>query len=157
MSDKETRMPWEAIRRVLAGELAAIDGVLPGSVVMRQMRCGKPGCACKHDPPTLHGPYIQWTRTVDNRTVTRYLSEDQLARYQGWFDNARRLKEIVAKLEIASLHAFERFEAARSRAGDATSPSGSRRRPPRQRPALRRTQPDVADHTGERQPHNSGQ
>lgn len=31
MADRETHMPWEATRRALAGELAAIDGVLPGS------------------------------------------------------------------------------------------------------------------------------
>jgi hypothetical protein len=137
MADRETRMPWEATRRALAGELAAIDGVLPGSVVLRQMRCGKPGCACKHDPPTLHGPYIQWTRTVDGKTVTRYLSEDQLARYQQWFDNARHLKEIVAKLEIASLHAVEQSEATRFPAAGPETPSGSRRGPgpARQRPA----------------------
>jgi hypothetical protein len=135
MPDRETHMPWEATRRALAGELAAIDGVLPGSVVLRQMRCGKPGCACKHDPPTLHGPYIQWTRTVDGKTVTRYLTQDQLRRYQQWFDNARRLKEIVAKLEIASVHAVEQSEAASASAADASTPSGSRRRSPRQRPA----------------------
>ena len=135
MPDKETHMPWEATRRALAGELAAIDGVLPGSVVLRQKRCGKPGCACKHDPPTLHGPYIQWTRTVDGKTVTRYLTQDQLGRYQQWFDNARRLREIVAKLEIASLHAVEQFEAASTSTADASTPSGSRHRPPRQRPA----------------------
>ena len=39
------------------------------------------------------------------------LSPKQLARYQPWFDNARRLKDLVAKLEIASLHAFEQAEA----------------------------------------------
>ena len=128
MPDRETHMPWEATRRALAGELAEIDGVLPGSVVLRQMRCGKPGCACKHDPPSLHGPYIQWTRTVDGKTVTRYLSDDQLTHYQGWFDNARRLKEIVAKLEIASLHAVEQYEAAGAPADDSSTPSGSRRR-----------------------------
>ncbi|MDA8285771.1 MAG: hypothetical protein M0Z42_21270 [Actinomycetota bacterium] len=135
MPDEGTHMPWEATRRGLADQLAAIDGLLPGSVVARRMRCGKPGCACKHDPPSLHGPYIQWTRTVEGKTVTRYLSNDQLARYQGWFDNARRLKEIVAKLEIASLHAVEQSEAARNQAGDPTPPSGSTRRPPPQRPA----------------------
>ena len=134
MPDMETRMPWEATRRALAGELAAIDGVLPGSVVLRRMRCGKPGCACKHDPPTLHGPYIQWTRTVDGKTVTRYLSGDLLARYQQWFDNARRLKEIVAKLEIASLHAIEQSEAAATPTADPSMPAASRRRPPRHRP-----------------------
>lgn len=102
--------PWEATRRALADELGAIDGLLPGSVVVRHMRCGKPGCACGADTPRLHGPYTQWTRTVDGKTVTRYLSAEQLARYQDWFDNAGRLKQIVAKLEIASLHAVEQAE-----------------------------------------------
>ena len=99
--------PWAATRRALATELGQIDGVLPGSVLVRRIHCGKPGCACKADPPALHGPYIQWTRTVQGKTVTRALNEEQLARYQSWFDNARRLREPVAKLEIASVHAFQ--------------------------------------------------
>ncbi len=118
-------MPWAATRRGLAAELGAIDGVLPGSVVVRHMRCGKPGCACKADPPALHGPYIQWTRTVDGKTVTRFLSEEQLARYQPWFDNARRLKELVAKLEIASVHAIE-SEDRRARTTKPTKTPGRR-------------------------------
>ena len=131
MPDMETHMPWEATRRGLAAELAGIDGVLPGSVVLRHMRCGKLGCACKHDPPTLHGPYIQWTRTVDGKTVTRYLTQDQLDRYQEWFDNARRVKEIVAKLEIASQHAIEQSEA--NTTPNPSTPAASPH-PPRRRP-----------------------
>jgi len=99
--------PFAATRRALADQLGAIEGVLPGSVVVRQMRCGNSGCACRADPPTLHGPYIQWSRSVGGKTVTRYLSAEQLERYQEWFDNARRLKDIVAKLEIASVKALE--------------------------------------------------
>ncbi len=101
------KRPWAATRQGLADELGKINGVLPGSVVVRRMRCGKASCACKGDPPALHGPYIQWTRTVAGKTVTRFLSNDELARYQQWFDNARRLRELVAKLEIASVHALE--------------------------------------------------
>ena len=92
MTDQEAKRPWETTRQALAAALADIDGVLPGSVV------------------TLHGPYIQWTRTVDGKTVTRYLSQTQLAHYQPWFDNARRLKDLLAKLEIASIHAVEASE-----------------------------------------------
>jgi hypothetical protein len=99
--------PWAATRRGLAAELGQIDGTLPGSVIRRHMRCGKPRCACKANPPALHGPYIQWTRTVDGKTVTRLLTQDELARYQPWFDNSRRLKDLIAKLEIASVHALE--------------------------------------------------
>jgi hypothetical protein len=106
MSKPSRRPPFAQTRRALA----EIDGLLPGSVIVRQMRCGKPGCACRADPPRLHGPYIQWTRAVHGKTVTRYLSPDQLARYQPWFDNARRIKDLLAKLEIASLHAFEAAE-----------------------------------------------
>ena len=119
------KRPWAATRRGLATDLAQIDGVLPGSVVVRQMRCGKPGCACKADPPRLHGPYIQWTRTVDGKTVTRFLSQEQLARYQPWFDNARRLKELVAKLEIVSVHTLE-SEDRRARTTQASKASGRR-------------------------------
>lgn len=119
--------PWAATRRGLAAELSRIDGVLPGSVVVRHMRCGKPSCACKADPPALHGPYIQWTRTVDGKTVTRFLSEEQLARYQPWFDNARRLKELLAKLQIASVHALE-YEHRRAR--PTKEPTATRRPSP---------------------------
>lgn len=121
---------WAATRRGLAEKLGQIEGVLPGSVVVRHMRCGKARCACKADPPTLHGPYIQWTRTVDGKTATRFLSPEQLARYQPWFDNARRVKELVAKLEIVSVQAFE-SEERRTRTTQAPKASG---RPTSRRP-----------------------
>lgn len=107
MSKPAQGQPFAATRRALADALAEIDGLLPGSVVVRQMRCGKPNCACKADPPVLHGPYTQWTRTAAGKTVTRILTEEQLARYQPWFDNSRRLKDLVAKLEIVSLQAVK--------------------------------------------------
>lgn len=99
--------PFAATRKALAEALAEIDGLLPGSVVARQVRCGKPNCACKADPPRLHGPYTQWTRTVGGKTVTKILTKEQLARYQPWFDNSRRLKDLVAKLEVVSLQAVK--------------------------------------------------
>jgi hypothetical protein len=104
------RPPFAATRARLAQAMADIDAVLPGSIVIRHTRCGKRRCACRADPPVLHGPYIQWTRTVNGKTVTRLLTEEQLTRYRPWFDNARRLKDLIAKLEIASLVAAEQAE-----------------------------------------------
>lgn len=104
------KLGYQATRAALAAALTDIDGLLPGSVVIRRMRCGKNRCACKADPPALHGPYIQWSRTVDGKTVTRFLTPEQLARYQPWFDNTRRLKDLVIKLQTASLHALEQAE-----------------------------------------------
>jgi Family of unknown function (DUF6788) len=110
MHSTEPTTAWAATRKSLAESLAQIDGALPGSIVVRHIPCGKPGCACKADPPALHGPYIQWTRSIQGRTITRILSQEQLQRYQPWFDNARRLKDLIAKLETASIQAFESTE-----------------------------------------------
>ena len=107
MSTPAQGPPFAATREALAEALGQIDGLLPGSVVVRLMRCGKPNCACHAAPPALHGPYTQWTRTVRGKTVTKLLTDEQLARYQPWFDNARRLKDLIAKLEIVSLQAIE--------------------------------------------------
>jgi uncharacterized protein DUF6788 len=39
---------------------------------------------------------------INGKTVTRILTDDQLADYQPWFDNQRRLRALVAKLETLS-------------------------------------------------------
>lgn len=94
----------------LARQLGELGFVLPGSVVERHVTCGKAGCRCKADPPLLHGPYIQWTRKVGNKTVTKLLSPEQRDRYQAWFDNARRLRELAAELEAISVRTIEEAE-----------------------------------------------
>jgi len=97
---KET--PARARRRI-AKALAEIAHVLPGTVTIRLGPCGKAACRCHREPPQLHGPYISWTRKVDGKTVTRLLTEEQWADYQPWFENSKRLKELVAELEALSL------------------------------------------------------
>ena len=82
------------------------DYALPGTLARRYMRCGKETCRCKADPPMLHGPYLHWTRTVAGKTETRTLTQEQAQRYQPWFDNARRLRNLIAELEAHSLRAF---------------------------------------------------
>lgn len=77
--------------------------VLPGSVATRSYRCGKQNCACHADPAHLHGPYIQWTRRLDGKTIHTNLSAEQLAQYQPYLDNARRLRELIAQLETLTL------------------------------------------------------
>jgi hypothetical protein len=81
----------------IARELAALGFVLPGTLADRMTRCGHA------DPPALHGPYHQWTRKKNGKTATRILSDDQLADYQPWFDNHRRLRELITELEELSL------------------------------------------------------
>lgn len=102
--------PSERRRRELLDQIAQLGHVLPGSVNVVLNRCGKPRCACHADPPKLHGPYITWTRKIAGKTVTRRLTSDQAERYQPWFDNNRRLRQLIAELEALSLHAVERAE-----------------------------------------------
>ncbi len=82
--------------------LAQTGFLLPGTLTERKTRCGHPGCRCHADPPRLHGPYHQWTRKIGRKTVTRILSDEQLADYQPWFDAQRRLRDLIAELEHLS-------------------------------------------------------
>ena len=94
----------------IASELAHIGFALPGSLVWRSSACGKPTCHCHADPPALHGPYLSWTRAVAGKTITRKITDDQQRVYQQWFDNARRLHQLVTELQALSLKAFEQAE-----------------------------------------------
>ncbi len=96
----------QARAAAIAAEIAALTAAgfaLPGTLADRMTRCGHPNCRCHADPPQLHGPYHQWTRKKNGRTATRILSDEQLADYGPWFDNHKRLRELVAELEEISL------------------------------------------------------
>jgi len=91
----------------ITAALAGIDFALPGSVEVRRTRCGKPTCRCHSDETALHGPYIVWTRKIKARTVTRVLTEEQLADYRAWLDNARLLRKLVDELHQLTLQVIE--------------------------------------------------
>jgi hypothetical protein len=92
-----------AIAAEITARLAGVTFALPGTLADRMTRCGYRGCRCHADPPQLHGPYHQWTRKKDGKTATRILSDEQLADYGPWFDNHRRLRELITELETLSL------------------------------------------------------
>jgi hypothetical protein len=94
----------------LTRALAQTGFVLPGTLLERHNRCGKPNCRCKQDPPTLHGPYYQWTRKVDGKTVTRLLTSEQIDLYRDWFANAQKARQLLAELETLSLAIIEMAE-----------------------------------------------
>jgi hypothetical protein len=119
--ERTSRSPEQSLHELRA-ELAEIDFVLPGTINVAMNRCGKPSCACHADPPKLHGPYVTWTRKVSGKTVTRRLTPEQLERYRPWFENRRRLRELVSELEALSLETAEQAE------GWAPKPKPRRRR-----------------------------
>lgn len=99
------------LRRRLADLLAEPEGILPGTIVERTLRCGKPNCRCKADPPQLHGPYFQWGYSHPGRKkVTRWLSVEQLERYRPQIDRGAQLRELLTALEEAEIRRVERAE-----------------------------------------------
>jgi hypothetical protein len=92
-----------AIAAEITARLAGLPFALPGTLADRMTRCGYPGCRCHADPPRRHGPYHQWTRRKHGKTATRILSDEQLADYAPWFDNHRRLRQLITELEELSL------------------------------------------------------
>ncbi|MGO9333058.1 MAG: DUF6788 family protein [Acidimicrobiales bacterium] len=45
-------------------------------MIERLTRCGRAHCRCRANPAVLRGPHHRWTRKVNNKTVTRLLSDD---------------------------------------------------------------------------------
>lgn len=95
--------------RALQREVLELGYVRRGTLTRRFMPCGKPGCRCQAQPPQLHGPYYQWTRTVNGKTQTVRLTPEQARRVQQWIRNGRQLKRILRRMESLSLKATDRL------------------------------------------------
>ena len=50
-------------------EFASLGDLRPGSLTRRLQQCGKPGCRCKAEGATGHGPYWSLTFKVQGKTV----------------------------------------------------------------------------------------
>lgn len=103
----KTTPDFDVRRRELTAQIAALGPTLPGSLVSRSSRCGNRGCRCHTDPDQRHGPYWTWTRSVAGKTITRALTAEQADRYRPWFDNTRRLRELVDELKQLGIEQAE--------------------------------------------------
>jgi len=115
------RAARDEIAAELAAALATTGFALPGTLTVRAYRCGKLRCRCHADPPRLHGPYAEWTRKIGGKTVTRRLTGEQLAAWQPLFDNARKLRALLADLQDLTLQII----------GEAPASTPAARRPAR--------------------------
>ena len=106
-----TRRDDERLERIRT-ELAAlvVEDSLPGSIVVRTLRCGRQNCACHGDPAQLHGPYVQWSYSYLGKRVARWLSAEQTGRLRAQIERGRRIKELTAELDAAEIRRAERAE-----------------------------------------------
>ena len=90
-------------------ELFQLDYFLKGTVLKRMMKCGKPQCACHHDPSKRHGPYFEWTYKANGKTVNVKLTAEAAPLYKAAVKQQRKLKAILARLERQSRTALARL------------------------------------------------
>jgi uncharacterized protein DUF6788 len=94
---------YERRYRELARQFADIGYIASGSVAPRFNKCGKANCACHADPPSLHGPYWQWTAKVNGKTVNRRLTQREAELYSEWISNDRHARDLLAQMrELAT-------------------------------------------------------
>ena len=68
-------------------------------------RCGKASCACRADPPRLHGPYWHFTAKVDGKTVNKRLTENEARLYERWIANDRTVRSLLAEMRTVAAEA----------------------------------------------------
>lgn len=83
-------------------QLLEVGMIASGSLIQRYTVCANTGCHCHHDPPQRHGPYWQYTRKIDRKTVTARLTSEQAERYREWIGNRRKLDQIIAEMDQLS-------------------------------------------------------
>ena len=90
-------------------ELHQLDYFLKGTVSKRMMKCGQPQCACHRDSSQRHGPYFEWTYKVKGKTANVKLSPQAAPLYLDATKQNRKLKAVLAKLELLSRTALARL------------------------------------------------
>ena len=91
----------------LLDSLPRVGYIRRGTLLKIFTLCGSPTCACRDSPPILHGPYYQWTRKVEGKTVTVRLTREQADLLASWIANGRQLNKIISQMERLSMRVTE--------------------------------------------------
>lgn len=81
--------------------------ILTGSITKHYTQCQTPGCHCMKNPQELHGPYYNWTRKVQGKTVTVRLTKEEAKTLLEWTDNKKQFYKLVKKMEQITLDAVK--------------------------------------------------
>src|SRR4030065_2022436 len=88
----------------LADQLSRIGRVLPGTITTRRI-IGQ--ASKKQIDRKKYGPYYQWTRKVNGKTITVNLSEAQLDLFRKAIDNKRKFEQILSEMIQISIQRLE--------------------------------------------------
>ena len=133
-------------------EFASLGDLRPGSLTAPEARstdewsrrrlqqCGKPGCRCKAEGATGHGPYWSLTFKVQGKTVTRSIPAAAVERTREQIAEHKRFRALAAELvDLSEQLCQARLAEGDDGSGDEEKKTPSRRRStPRSRPRSRR-------------------
>jgi hypothetical protein len=86
----------------LKEEFQQLEYFCKGTLLKRMMKCGKPQCACRHDPAKRHGPYFEWTYKAKGKTVNVKLTRDVMPMFRAAAHQYRKLRSLLDRLERLS-------------------------------------------------------
>ncbi len=95
-------------------KLVAERPVLSGSLVRIAKHCGQPGCHCQKGEKHV-GWYL--TRPVQGKTQTTYVPQPMREEVQGWIQEHRRLKQLVAEISELNRALIRTYVTERKRRG----------------------------------------
>ena len=76
--------------------IAAMDLLVPGSILLRTKVCGRPNCRCASDENASHGPYHEWSRTEDRRFLHSVVSPEQAEVLTRAMHNYREVERLIS-------------------------------------------------------------
>ena len=88
--------------RDLKREFQQLEYFCKGTLLKRMMKCGKPQCACRHDPAKRHGPYLEWTYKAKGKTVNVKLTPEVTPVFRSASQQYRKMKSLLNRLERLS-------------------------------------------------------
>jgi septin family protein len=102
--DKKSQSDLKKRYAQLTGQLGQIGLVLPGTITERRI-IGQ--ASKKQIDRKKYGPYYQWTRKVNGKTITVNLSVAQVGSFQKAVDNSRRFEQILSEMKQISIQRLE--------------------------------------------------
>ncbi len=91
----------------LADQLSRMGRVLPGTITERTI-IGQ--ASKKQIDRKKYGPYYQWTRKVNGKTITVNLSEAQVDLFRKAIDNKRKFEQILSEMQHCPVRFLQRLK-----------------------------------------------
>ena len=105
-----------AEQRALVSSLLRLRAQIQGSLLVRYMECGKPGCACHTG--RKHGPYFVLSNRSGGRGTFAYLDAAEAARARALVRRYREFRRGLMKLQKVNVELvglLRRYQQARLR------------------------------------------